>query len=175
MNRFGTAKRIILSALTIAMVLAFTVSCDSSPADAKYDLSQAEGVCFHYSDFSIYITDEDIALVEDTLNNFSLCLSVDYEEVAVKFDEALSADVYNALSSRPRIEVVFSSPLALPLMRKNGDDFVLNDYSSIIIPADGDEVYVQKDGIYSSKVIKSVDTSIISALLEKYRAKLEEM
>ncbi len=175
MNRFNMAKRIFSVMLAMVMVLCLAVSCDSAPSEAKYDLSQAEGVCYHYNDFSVYVTDEDIALVEDTLNKFALCLSVDYDEVAVKFDEALSADVYEALSARPRIEVVFSSPLALPLMRKNGDDFVLNDYSSIIIPADGDEVYVQKDGVYSSKVIKSVDTSIISGLLEKYRSKLEEI
>ena len=174
MNRFGT-MRIISAAIALIAVLMLTVSCSSTPAEAKYDLSQAEGVCYHYNDFSVYVTDEDIALVEDTLGQFSLCLSVDFDEIAVKFDEALSSEVYEALSSRPRIEVVFSKPLALPLMRKNGDDFVLNDYTSIIIPADGNEVYVQKDGVYSSKVIKSVDTSIISKLMEKYREKLEEL
>jgi len=168
-------KRAVLVIAAMLLICSAFVSCESAPKEGKYDLSQAAGVLFHYDDFSIYVTDEDVALVEDTLNQFSLCLSTDFDEIAVFFDETKSDEVKSALSERNRVEIFFTSPLAIALMRKNGDDFVLNDYTSIIIPADGDEVYVQKDGVYSSKTIKSVDTSIIKALMEKYRETLEQM
>ena len=77
MNRFNRVKKIFSAMMAAVMVLCLTVSCDGAPAQAKYDLSQAEGVCYHYSDFSVYVTDEDIAVVEDTLNQVSLCLSVE--------------------------------------------------------------------------------------------------
>jgi len=167
-------KRILTLFLAAVMLCAAAgiAGCEKKPETGKYDLSMADGVCFRYDDLEVYLTDEDVGIIEEALAVSSLALTSEYDEIDVTFSEETTAETKAKFAGKDHIELVFSSPVAIALTRKSGRDFVLNDYTGIVIPAEGNVFYVHKNGVYSAGAIGPIDTSGIKELMAKYKEKL---
>ncbi|MEA4831649.1 MAG: hypothetical protein VB118_03410 [Oscillospiraceae bacterium] len=138
---------------------------------AKFDLSSATGIYFVYSDFGYYLMDESNELSDKVLTALSTCMSGKFDEISVEFPENLSDtdEVKAMLESKERIEVLFPAPVTLKLTKTDGSTFVLNDYDRIIVAVDSNEIYLSKNGVYSTGKIKTVDTSAIKQLIKDNR------